>query len=103
MARKHVTRIAAGIAALVLLGIFLFRASPPGLLHTIQPPSGKPGFHTMALSPDGKTLATGSHRSSAITFWDVDTGKRTSTLDNGTTGIDRILYSPRGDQILVFY
>ena len=99
MTRKTVSWIAVGIAALVLLGSHFLFASPPGLLWSLRPPDDC--FFTMDLSPDGKTLATGSFMGRTVAFWDVETGKQISSLNSKSRGMSIVLYSPNGKQLFV--
>jgi WD40 repeat protein len=70
-----------------------------------QKDSGR--MHTMAFSPDGKTLATGNGRH-ALWLWDVQTGKlrqqrpgKLSTTFNGwhCGGIQSVAYAPDGKMV----
>ena len=101
MTRKTVSWIAVGIAALFVSAVLFSRTSPPGLLHTIQPHDKIVGFQTVALSPDGKTLATGNDISPVVELWDVETGRQTASLGGNPNSVHRILFSPSGDRILV--
>lgn len=56
--------------------------------------SGK--IDTIALSPDGKTLATGSGDRRIVTLWDVATGKERATLPDHRGPIWSVAYSPDG-------
>jgi WD40 repeat protein len=57
---------------------------------------------SMAFSPDGKTLASGSFYNNTITLWDVATGKSTATIKEATyggstpSGVLSVAFSPDG-------
>jgi WD40 repeat protein len=51
--------------------------------------------HCVAVSPDGKTIASGSV-DDAIRFWDVSTGKNTATLSKAHYWVDSLAFSPDG-------
>jgi len=61
--------------------------------------------HTLALSPDGKLLATASgkagERSAPVVLWDVDTGKQVRQLAFAGKGILGVVFSPDGRQLTV--
>ncbi len=50
---------------------------------------------SVAYSPDGKTLASGSY-DNTIKFWDVKTGKERATLKGHTDAVNSVAYSPDG-------
>jgi WD40 repeat protein len=50
---------------------------------------------SVVYSPDGKTLATGSH-DLTIKLWDVSTGKEQTTLKGHGTGVRSVAFSPDG-------
>ena len=51
--------------------------------------------YSVAFSPDGKTLASGS-RDQTIKLWDVQTGKERATLKGHTDPVPSVAYSPDG-------
>lgn len=67
-----------------------------------DPQTGKPKFkfkglyrvNTLALSPDGRTLAIGNSNSNAIHLWDTKTGTNLATLEGHTEEINTIAFSP---------
>ena len=50
---------------------------------------------SVAYSPDGKTLASGSS-DNTIKLWDVKTGKEQATLEGHTDAVFSVAYSPDG-------
>ena len=48
---------------------------------------------SVAFSPDGQTLASGS-LNHIIVLWDVATGKQRRTLEGRSSGVDSIAFSP---------
>ncbi|MEM9462179.1 MAG: SUMF1/EgtB/PvdO family nonheme iron enzyme [Myxococcota bacterium] len=55
--------------------------------------------HTVALSPDGTTLATGTFDDGAAHRWDLTTGHRLGSLRHEDAVID-VAFSPRGHQLV---
>ena len=50
---------------------------------------------SVAFSPDGKTLASGSH-DKTVKLWDVTTGKERATLEGHTDAVWSVAFSPDG-------
>jgi WD40 repeat protein len=64
----------------------------------------KNGTWAVALSPDGKTLATGSMPGAdngVVEIWDADTGRKTSQLFGDANNILSLALSPDGGQVAV--
>jgi WD40 repeat protein/beta-lactamase regulating signal transducer with metallopeptidase domain len=55
---------------------------------------GDVGSFTVALAPDGKTLAAGN--GNVIQLWDVATGKELRQIEGPSTGLAGLLFSPDG-------
>ena len=55
------------------------------------------GVYSVAFSPDGKTIATGTY--GKVLLWDAVTGEHKTTLTGHTHGIESISYSPDGKTI----
>jgi RNA polymerase sigma factor (sigma-70 family) len=53
------------------------------------------GVSTVAVSPDGKTIATGSH-DHTVRLWDAASGKESRKLEGHWYGIKSLCYSPDG-------
>jgi WD40 repeat protein len=71
-------------------------------LRTLTDPSTTGGIFAIALSPDGKMLATG-HFNGNVYLWDVTTGKLVATLQRstglspgGATDVGTLAFSPDG-------
>ncbi|MEH1919070.1 protein kinase domain-containing protein [Nostoc sp.] len=64
-----------------------------GQIHTLQGHSNS--VYCVAYSPDGKTLATGSH-DKTIKLWDVGTGREIYTLHGHFDSVYCVAYSPDG-------
>ena len=68
-------------------------AEEPKLRETLTGQTGPE--NSVAFSPDGKTLASGSG-DKTITLWDVATGKERTTLKGHTLGVFSVAFSPDG-------
>src|ERR1700726_2617232 len=79
------------------LGLLLspLSAQEPKLRDTLLGPSM---VTSVAYSPDGKTLASGS-TDQTITLWDVATGKEQATLQGHTELLSSVAYSPDGKSL----
>ncbi|MYA70851.1 hypothetical protein F4Y19_12330, partial [Candidatus Poribacteria bacterium] len=53
------------------------------------------GMHSMALSPDGDILASGSE-DTTIRLWDMQTGAHKKTLNGHTHRVYSVAFSPDG-------
>jgi WD40 repeat protein/tRNA A-37 threonylcarbamoyl transferase component Bud32 len=53
-------------------------------------------YYEIALSPDGRTLATGGLEDPIVRVWDVPTGKLIRELDQGSAGTKTLDFSPDG-------
>jgi WD40 repeat protein len=53
---------------------------------------------SVAFSPDGKTLASGSW-DETIRLWDVKTGKNTATLKGHAGKVESVAFSPDGQTL----
>ena len=52
----------------------------------------------MSFSPDGQTIATGSH-DDTVRLWDVETGRNIKTLTGHTRMVSSVRFSPDGQTI----
>jgi WD40 repeat protein len=57
------------------------------------------GVHSVAFSPDGRRLATGSNLKEAIKLWDLDTSQEVATLEGQGTCFQLTSFSPDGNTI----
>jgi WD40 repeat protein len=58
-------------------------------------------FHVaIALSPDGKTLVSGSNQDTRVKLWDVATGKLKQTLEGNKGWIAAVAFSADGKHIV---
>jgi WD40 repeat protein len=53
------------------------------------------GVRSVAISPDGKTIASGSQKGT-IRLWDAATGRELKVLTGHTAGVDGLAFSPDG-------
>ncbi|HEY9611341.1 serine/threonine-protein kinase [Allocoleopsis sp.] len=54
----------------------------------------------LAISPDGKTLATGSDRENTIKLWNASTGEPKFTISNRLTSAEALAFSPDGNSLV---
>ncbi|CAG4935622.1 unnamed protein product [Colias eurytheme] len=57
------------------------------------------GVISVAVSPDGKTLASSSQDSSLI-LWDIASGEKLKTMETGTTDVWTLDFSPDGKNVV---
>src|SRR5690349_12945796 len=79
--------------AVAWLGAGPLPAQEPKLKATFR--GHKSVVASVAYSPDGKTLASGS-QDKTIKLWDVATGKEQATLKGHTSAVMSVAYSPDG-------
>ena len=85
-----------GLACLGLLPGSPLSAQEPKLRATLKGHTDTRGSaQSVAYSPDGKTLASGSF-DQTIKLWDAATGKERATLKGHTVGVLSVAYSPDG-------
>src|ERR1700676_1143729 len=82
-----------GVACLGLLPLSPLSAQEPKLRDTLKGHTDI--VSSVAFSPDGKTLASGS-RDNTIKLWDVQQGKERATLSGHTNKVSSVAYSPDG-------
>jgi WD40 repeat protein len=59
------------------------------------------GVYSIALSPNGKTVASGSGNGNGkVKLWDVETGKVVATWTGHTKGVISVCWSAVGDQVV---
>jgi WD40 repeat protein len=81
---------------------FVIESSTFGPLHILDLPTGKElrtiggphGSMGIAISPDGKILATGHWQ--LVTLWDIASGKRIAVLRGASRYLDSLSFSPNG-------
>ena len=56
------------------------------------------GVYSVAFSPDGSTLASGS-ADNTVRLWDVQTGEQLRTLEGHTDGVTSVAFSPDGSTL----
>jgi WD40 repeat protein len=59
------------------------------------------GGHSVAFSPDGETLASGSYIGKEVSLWEPATGKKKKALLGDVTSIRSVAYSPNGKLLAV--
>jgi WD40 repeat protein/tetratricopeptide (TPR) repeat protein len=74
----------------------IWDAASGRLLHEL---SDEGTVHGVALSPDGRTLATVNFASPTVTIWDVNSGHKLRTLDGHTAAGFAVAFSPDGSKL----
>ena len=75
--------------------LHVWRVDSGTLLATIE--AGDRPLHSVAISPDGQTIATGSE---IVQLWNVASGKRELVLPEQEANVEAITFSPDGRQIV---
>src|SRR3954452_12808884 len=91
--RRQVVWVRLGVACLGLLPVSSLSAQEPKLRATFKGHTA--AVTCVAVSPDGKTLASASS-DKTIKLWDVATGKQRATLKGHTDGVSSVAFSPNG-------
>ncbi|HEX4130053.1 MAG TPA: protein kinase [Pirellulales bacterium] len=73
--------------------VYLLKASSGGTIRKID--GDKSGTYALALSPDGKLLATGGEQG-GVTLWDRDSGKSIRSFTGHVTVVQALAFSPDG-------
>jgi WD40 repeat protein len=60
---------------------------------------GYRSFHSVAFSPDGRRMVTGSHGQGAIMLWDVSTRQEIARFGTSESVVGRVQFSPDGNII----
>ena len=83
--------------------VHLWDVSTGDLLRTLDHDAASSAFHSdvysVAFSPNGETLATGSE-DNTIRLWDVSTGDLLDTLEGHTGAVYSVTYSPDGQTLV---
>src|SRR5687768_12836468 len=91
---RHFGVLPLGLLLALLGGPAATALAQPKLLDTMRP-GHTSWVRTVAFSPDGKLLASGSLDKS-ISMWDVKTGKSTASLTGHTDAVNSVAFSPDG-------
>jgi WD40 repeat protein len=88
-----------GVTCLGLMPVGPLSAQEPKLRDTLKGHMGM--VYSVAYSPDGKTLASGSYDDETVKLWDVQTGKERATLpvkskEKFTGPVSSLSFSPDG-------
>ncbi|MFS8877985.1 protein kinase domain-containing protein [Synechococcus sp. H55.11] len=80
-------------------GVWIWNVGTGSLERTLAQPLS--GLATLALSPDGRLLASGTdHRAQQIKLWDLGSGKELRTLGGQTWMVSALLFGPNGQTLL---
>lgn len=89
-------------AFVLAIGALLFASpSAPAQEHVrLMPQLGTAGLTSVATSPDGRFVLTGSW-SSRAQLWDASTGQQIRSFDAQKFGVSSVAFSPNGRQLLI--
>ncbi|MXV78145.1 WD40 repeat domain-containing protein [Candidatus Poribacteria bacterium] len=86
------------LAIATTIGIWLYDSDTYQEIALLAP--HKPPCSSLAFSPDGRTLATGTH-DGKIRLWDSETGAGKGTLTGQHTGwVNRLFFTPDGETLI---
>ncbi len=77
--------------------IYLWNINSKELIHTFSGHDLR--VNTLAFSPDGKTLASGSN-DATVRLWDVGSGKQLQVLEGHSSNVGTVAFTPNGRNLI---